>query len=285
MKNIKNILITAAGSDIAKSLINYLKTGAALGKFDGHIFASYRKNPPEGAENFTPFYLDMCDDASFLNLNNFLDENYKDIKFDAVVNFAGAALTSPVSKLSADMMKYQLDVSVVGLTRLLSFITPYLHKKSRIINVSSMASFGIFPFISPYCISKASSDILLNAYEIETGIRTVSIKPGVVKTKFWEYCIDLNKANFKNFEGEYKDTGDFLLDNAKKNANKGLEPICVAKVIFKALTDKYPRHSYLAGNDALIASFSRFVPKRILNPLIRRVLACRVKRYKENYGK
>ena len=34
-----------------------------------------------------------------------------------------------------------------------------------------MASYGTFPFISPYCISKASSDILLNTYALENNVK------------------------------------------------------------------------------------------------------------------
>ncbi len=273
----KNILITGANSDIAKALIDILLKNK-IAK-DVHIYASYRRNLPLAGKNFTPVILDICDDESFLKIK----KGIQNVKFDAVVNFAGIAITSPVSNIKADDLAHQLDVSVVGLSRLLSFIYPYLNKDSRVINVSSMAAFGIFPFISPYCASKAAADILLNAFEIETGIRTVSIKPGVVKTKFWQYCIDINKENFKRFDGEYEKTGQFLLENAKANANKGICPKDVAKVIFRAIFEGRPKHSYLVGKDAYFASFSRFIPRCILNFMIKKVLDYRVRKF--IYGK
>jgi len=271
----KNVLITAAASDIAKSLMPLLLPFC-------NIWATYRKNMPActsfeafGGGSYTPLYLDICDDNSFEKLK----EDLNGIKFDAIVNFAGIAITSPVVKLKTEDLKRQLNVSVTGLLRLLKFIYPYLDKNSRVINVSSMASYGLFPFISPYCLSKAAADILLNAFELETGIRGISIKPGVVGTKFWQYCIDLNKDNFENFSGEYKETGELLLENAKKNAKRGISPDYAAKVIKKAICDKRPKHSYLIGWDAYFAAFASLLPRAFLNNIIRKTLDFRVRKF------
>ncbi len=269
----KNILITAANSDIAQALIDKLCNGK--NSRDIHIFATYRKNLPSSCENFTPLFLDICDDESFLSIKN----EIQNIKFDAVVNFAGIAITSPVTKIKSDDFMQQLNVSVVGLSRLLAFVYPYLNKNSRVINISSMSAFGIFPFISPYCAAKAAGDILLNAFEIETGIRTVSIRPGVVKTKFWQYCIDINQENFERFNGEYKEVGEFLLENAKINASRGVSSEDVARIIFKAIFKNRPKHLYLVGTDAYFASFSRFIPKNVLNFAIRKILDYRVRKF------
>lgn len=269
LKN-KNILIIGANSDIARSLIKYLFS------FNVNIFATYRKDIPETLDNFLPLFLDICDEDSYLEFK----KNIKNTKFDAVVNFSGVAITSPVSNLKSDDLRHQMEVSVIAFSRFLSFIYPYLNKNSKMINISSMASFGIFPFISPYCAAKAAADIILNAFELETGIKCVSIKPGVVKTKFWQYCIDLNKDNFENFSNEYSEIGQFLLENAKNNTNKGLLPDDVAKVILKAIKSKNPKKSYLIGHDAYFASFSRFIPKSILNFLITKTLNYRVRKFK-----
>ncbi len=273
----KNVLIIAANSDIAKSLMPLLLPFC-------NVWATFRKQMfgkvslrLEGGGAYTPLILDICDENSFEKLA----ETLRGVKLDAVINFAGVAITSPVTKLKEEDLKRQLDVCVVGLSRLLRFLHPNLDKNSRIINISSMASFGIFPFISPYCLSKAGADILLNAYELETGIRTVSIKPGVVGTKFWQYCIDLNKDNFENFDGEYEEIGKFLLENAKNNSSKGVSPRHVARVIKKALCAKWPKHSYLVGHDAYFASCTRFIPKFMLNFIIRKTLEFRVRKIRD----
>lgn len=271
----KNVLIIAGNSDIAKCLIPKLLPFC-------NVWATYRKQVSgstslklEGGGSYTPLFLDICDEESFEKLT----EYFNGVKIDAVINFAGVAITSPVSKLKIDDLKKQLDVCVLGLSRILKFLYPNLNKTSRVINVSSMAAFGIFPFISPYCLSKAGADILLNAFELETEIRTVSIKPGVIGTKFWQYCIDLNKDNFENFDGEYKEIGKFLLENAKSNAKKGVSPNRVAKVIKKALCAKYPKHTYLIGKDAHFAALASLVPKGILNFIIRKTLNFRVRKF------
>lgn len=263
----KNVLLVGANSDIAKSLITILLDRGF------NVYAACRKEFFSENSKLVYVVLDICDENS---IERFLDK-IKDIKFDAVVNFAGVAITSPVECMNINDLKYQFDVSVFGLVRLLKLISRYLDKNSKVINLSSMASFGVFPFISPYCAAKAAGDILLNAFEIETGIKCVSIKPGVVRTKFWQYCIDINKDNFNNFEGKYKEIGNFLLNNAKANSKKGLFPNDVARVIFKAICAKRPSSSYIVGKDAKFASLSRFIPKNILNKIIRYTLNKRMK--------
>lgn len=239
------------------------------------IFAASRHNDlPDFNGKIKNIYLDMTSSECFLNLS----EELKGMKLDAVVNFAGLAITSPVVNMDEDEFKKQLDVSLLGLLRLLKTVYPLLTLNSKVINISSMASFGIFPYISPYCISKASSDMLLNSFEIETGIKTVSIKPGVVRTKFWEYCVKENENNFKNFDGKYENIGQFLLKNALKNANKGILSGDVAKLVYKVLTSKNPKASYLLGMDARFASFVSRLPKRFLNGIIQRVLDYRVRK-------
>lgn len=270
----KNVLIIAGGSDIARSLISLLLPFC-------NVWATYRKNllkaslSINGGGNFSPLILDVCDEDSFKKFSS----EICDVKFDAIINFAGIAITSPVVKLTENDLKHQLDTCVIGLSRILKYLYPNLTKNSRVINVSSMAAFGIFPFISPYCLSKAGADILLNAFELETGIRTVSIKPGVVGTKFWQYCLDLNKNNFKNFDGEYGEIGEFLLQNAKNNAKKGVTPNAAAKIIVQAVCSKYPKHSYLIGQDAYVAALASFIPKGILNFIIQKTLNFRVRKF------
>ena len=45
-------------------------------------------------------------------------------------------------------------------------------ENGRIINVSSMASFGLFPFISPYCASKRCLDMFFNSFSLDSSLDT-----------------------------------------------------------------------------------------------------------------
>ena len=142
-----------------------------------------------------------------------------------------------------------------------------------------MASYGIFPFLSPYEIAKSSVDTLLCSYEIETGIKTISVKPGVVSTKFWRTSVELNKDNFESFPFEYRFIGEFLKDNALKNENKGIKPDDVSNLIYRIMYLKNPKSSYDIGIDSKFTNFISKFKGRFLFGIIRKILRRRVKKY------
>ena len=139
-----------------------------------------------------------------------------------------------------------------------------------------MAEYGIFPFLSPYSISKASSDILLNSYSIESNIKTVSIRPGAVATKFWDSSIELNKESLNANTEKFKKEKEFLKANAEKNSLKATNPICVAKKIAEIVELKNPKQVYNIGLDAKIAKLSRFLPQELVNLIIKTALKARM---------
>lgn len=263
----KKILITGANSGIAKELINLLRR-----EDNFEIYLAARSEIAKENSDFNHSFLDVLDEQSVINLSSNFDDLY------ALVNFAGVAIASPVEYMEESALRKQFDINFFGLFKLLKYFAKKITPKcGRIINISSMASFGIFPFISPYCSSKAAGDVILNLFSIETGIKTVSIKPGVIKTPFWSSSIKLNEDNFKNFACEYEKTGKFLIENAKKNELVGLEPKVVAQTILKAIKAKNPSASYVVGNDAKIAQLSKFIPQTLLNKIIRFFMQARIK--------
>ena len=263
----KKVLITGANSGIAKELIKLLRQ-----EDNFEIYLAARSEIAEENFDLAHNFLDVSDEQSVINLSSNFDELY------ALINFAGVAISSPIEHMEESALRVQFDINFFGLFKLLKyFARKIMPKCGRIINVSSMASYGIFPFISPYCSSKAAGDVILNLFSVETGIKTVSIKPGVIKTPFWSSSIKLNENNFKNFVGAYEKTGEFLIENAKKNEASGLEPKVVARVILRALKAKNPSASYTIGKDAKIAQLTRFIPQTLLNKIVRFFLLARVK--------
>lgn len=268
-KNLKNVLLIASTSDMAQKLIHNLADDNVC------VWAASRSNLNLELPNLKKFFLDVSDSN---NIQNFFNE-IKNVEFDAVVCFQGVAIVSPVEFLSDDELLRQLKISVFSLLDILKGLKNKIKKNGVIVNLSSMSSFGIYPFLAPYSMAKAASDILLNCYEIETGIKTISIKPGVVKTKFWKYCINENKANFSAFRDEYKLTGEFLKANAMKNSNKGIHPDKVSDLIYKILYSKNPKASYTIGFDSKMAHFVSFFKGRIFFSIIRKILNNRIKGY------
>ena len=148
-----------------------------------------------------------------------------------------------------------------------------------------MASYGIFPFLSPYCLSKASADILLNTFSIESNKKIVSIRPGAVATKFWETSIELNKKTLQEENNKFKSEKEFLIENANKNSLHAINPIYVAKKIAHIVELKNPKCVYNIGLDAKIAKLTRFIPQEIVNCLIKTILSIRIRLKNKNKNK
>lgn len=260
----KNILIIGINSELA------LRTLEELNGKDYKIYATSRHTGLIN-EKIQEFHLDVTQEMDFINLK----EKIYNIKFDIIINFTGIAIAGAVEELSEIELKKQLDVNLFGLLKIIKYICPYLAPNGRFINVSSMAQYGIFPFLSPYSISKAAADILLNNYSIEKNVKVVSIRPGAVATKFWESSLEKNQSAFENSE-KYSKEKAFLVKNAQNNALHATSPIYTAKKIARIIEVKNPKLVYNIGLDAKIAKLSRFLPQGITNLLIKTILKHRI---------
>ena len=264
----KNILVIAGSSDILfQSIILLLGKGWS-------VYATSRQTINYEHINLHKFRLDVCDLKSF----EALEDSLSNVKFDAIIYGAGCVVSSPVENLDEDELRRQLDVNLFGFLRLIKLFSNKLNTNARIINLSSMAAYGLFPFISPYCLSKAASDILLRSFSLESGFKYVSIRPGAIKTKFWEQSICDNENNFKNFGDKFKKQGEFLLSNARKNSMNAISPKLVAKAIYRAVSANNPKPIVTVGYDAFVCAMAaRFFPTNILDFIIKSVLRLKLK--------
>ncbi len=260
----KNILIIGINSELA------LRTLEELNKDEYKIYATSRHVGLIN-ENITEFNLDINNEMDFIKLK----EKIHNIKFSTIINFTGIAIAGSVEELKESELKKQLDVNLFGLLRIIKYIAPSLEKDGKLINVSSMASYGIFPFLAPYCISKNACDILLNTFSIETNTKVVSIRPGAVATKFWESSIENNKEALNDSE-KYKQEKEFLVKNAQKNSLNATSPIYVAKKIANIIAKKNPKRVYNIGFDSKIAKLSRFLPLEFVDNIVKSALKHRV---------
>ena len=213
MKN-KTYVITGATSGIGRELLNVLAS-------DNVVFAGYR-NPAFEEElnsissNVYPFYIDYLYPESIKPAADYILS--KCSKIDTLINIAGCVVAGPIEKISIDEVKRQFDVNVFGHLEFSQSLLPNL-TNGKIINVSSMASYGIFPFISPYCASKKCLDMLFTSLLIENkkNIKVVSIKPGVISTPLWNKSIEENSKYFDKY-GDYSKEMKYLISNAEKNS-------------------------------------------------------------------
>ena len=269
----KTYVITGATSGIGKSLVEILSK-------NNIVFAGYRsetkgKELEQISENIYPFYVDYAKPETIAGAIEFIKSKCE--KIDSLINIAGCVVAGPVEKLSMDEVRRQFNVNVFGHIEMMQGLVENL-ENGRIINVSSMASFGLFPFISPYCASKRCLDMFFNSFLIENkrNIKVISIKPGVIVTPLWEKSIKENTEAMTSCVG-YEKEMEFIAKNAQKNETNGLSVDSVVNTILKVDNIKNPKLSYTVGRDAFGAYLISKLPQCIINKLVKFGLKLRMK--------
>ncbi len=260
----KTFVITGATSGIGKALLEEFSK-------ENKVFAGYR-NPKYETElssmqNVIPFFIDMEKPYTITGASDTIRQNTD--KVDVLINAAGCVVAGPIENMSVSKIRRQFDVNAFSHLDFTQNLLP-LMQNSRIINISSMASFGIFPFIAPYCASKRALDILFNSLELETRgrVKVISIKPGVIATPLWGKSVELNKDCINNSEA-YHHEMEFLAQNALKNEKRGLPVSEVVKVIKRVVEMKNPKASYTIGKDAVAAEIVSRLPQDFINSIMK----------------
>lgn len=278
----KYVLITGASSGLGK------ETAQKLAQEGYKVFAGVRKQEDKESleslnPNITAVFLDVTNDDSVNNA--FATISAATNSLYALVNNAGIALAGPVEYIPVDILKQQFEVNVFGAIRVAQKFLPLMkNHEAKIVNISSMASYGIFPFISPYCVSKRSLDMFFNSLLLECkmpDLKVISIKPGTVRTPIWDKSLAVCEKNMEFLceEGKkkYEKEFDFLIKNARKNNDEGLLPEDISNLVARILKCKNPKLSYNVGKDSFAARILSLLPQRVVNALVKYSLKKRIK--------
>ncbi len=264
----KTYVITGATSGIGKALAEY------FAQCDNNIvFAGYRNETKKQelldySENIIPFYVDYTKPETIDRAVEFIKS--KTDRIDTLLNVAGGVVAGAMEELPISELRRQFDINVFGAVQFTQGLVDLLNH-SKVINISSMSSYGIYPFIAPYCASKRALDILFNCFSLETkrDIKVVSIKPGVIATPLWTKSLDENKATIEKCADGFKNEISYMENNARKNEKKGLSVDVVVKKIAKVDSMENPRPSYCIGVDAIATSIVSKLPQCVLNKIIK----------------
>ncbi len=260
----KTFVITGATSGIGRALLEEFSK-------ENIVFAGFR-NPKYEVElykmkNVIPFFIDMEKAYTIKGATDFIGK--KTDKIHVLINCAGGVVAGAMENMEVSRIRKQFEINTFSHVEFTQNLLPLLND-SRIINISSMASFGIFPFIAPYCASKRALDILFNSLELEMrgSVKVISIKPGVIATPLWSKSVELNKVCI-NDDKSYHNEMEFLAQNALKNEKRGLPVSEVVKVIKHVTEVKNPKASYTIGKDAMVAELVSKLPQDLINIIIK----------------
>ena len=265
----KTYVITGVTSGIGKALLN------SLGK-DNIVLGGYRNEKyVEDLERVgaIPFYIDMEKKESISQAVAFIKSKTEHV--DTLINVAGCVVAGVMEHISVDNIRKQFEVNTFSHLDLTQKLLPLLKENSKVINISSMSSFGIFPFVAPYCASKRALDILFNAMAVESNLNVVSVKPGVIATPLWDKSVELNRDAINNCIGYDKEM-KYMVANAHKNGSKGLNVNEVVNLILKIDKMDRPKPSYTVGFDAKVAEIVSKLPQWLINKLIKQGIKFKV---------
>ena len=111
--------------------------------------------------------------------------------FDLVVNNAGVGSVGAFAERDIEGEEQQIRLNVLALTRLTHAALASMLPRGRgaVINVSSLAGIGPYPFTATYGATKAFVNSLTEALAEElrgTGVRVQALCPGFTRTRFQE---------------------------------------------------------------------------------------------------
>ena len=129
--------------------------------------------------------LDLCDTMSFTAYQEHLVEEQPEIAL--LVNNAGCGYLGNIGEIDTVSQTRMIDLNLRALTAITNLSVPYMEAGSRILNVSSIASFCPTPRMTVYSATKAyvSAYTIGAAEELKAkGITVTAVCPGPMATEF-----------------------------------------------------------------------------------------------------
>lgn len=195
--------------------------------------------------NLISFECDITNKDDLKKVKKYLDEH--NIELDVIINCAGIHKMASLVENDFETIKKLIDINLSGTMLVNNVFHKYLNKKGRIVIVTSeVASLDPMPFNGLYNISKTGLDCYAQALRQELnliGQKVITIRPGAIKTPLSENSMVDTKTLAEETTLYKKQAGKFL-SIANKFMGTPIEPIKIAKIIYKASTCNRPKIIY-----------------------------------------
>jgi NAD(P)-dependent dehydrogenase (short-subunit alcohol dehydrogenase family) len=228
----KAILVTGASSGIGAACALHL---ARVGHRVVGVSRSGTILP--GSENLSARVLDIRDPAA-------VERTLKDVvadlgRLDAVINAAGVAIAGPLEDTPIELIRAQLETTLLGAVYLIRAAAPYLRRfaPSRFVQISSLASHVALPFQSLYCASHSALNGLCESLRYELapqGVGLIVIEPGSVRT-----ALTKNRRTAIASDA-YRTCAETALGVNDVDEQQGIDSERVARVVEEALMAQSP---------------------------------------------
>lgn len=257
----KVVLVTGASSGMGKATAIHLNKAGYIVYAGARRIERMKHLEQQGIHVLN---LDVIDDKSMvLAIETIIKEQGR---IDILVNNAGYGSYGAVEDVPMSEAKYQFEVNVFGMARLIQLVLPYMRSNrfGKIVNISSVGAKTYEPLGAWYHSTKYAVEGLSDCLRLEVeefGIDVIIIEPGGIKTEWAGIAAD----NLLRTSGDtvYGDLAKKYA-NALKQGNMGTNPDIIAQIIEKAISVKKPKTRYAAGFGATFFLFARkILPDRL----------------------
>jgi short-subunit dehydrogenase len=186
---------------------------------------------------------DLSNPSELRSIGMMLEEEKPVVAY--LFNNAGVARMGSYANFSADDIEATISINCTALAVLCALCIPYMEKGSRILNISSEASFQPLPYLNLYAATKVFARSYSRALNVElrkTGITATAVCPGWVDTDLLQ-----KEANGKKMKFFGLVSAERVAALALKDAKKGRDmSVCSLFVKYKHLLTKImPQRVYI----------------------------------------
>jgi len=222
--------------------------------------------------NVVPIQVDVSSDESVRQAVEAVQGTTDSL--NGIVNFAGIMMMGSVIENEPGAMRRILDINLLGMYRINRAFFPMIQKgRGRIVNVSSeYGTLGAVPFNGFYTTAKHAVETYSDALRRELiflDIPVVKIRPGAFRTHMETgtgAIFDKALANTTH----YKKVLEKMRSMMEKETGIAKDPVILAGIVFRALTDRHPKLVYSANLNKS-QKFMSSLPERMQDRIYKRL--------------
>ena len=259
----KVVLITGASSGIGKAIATFLADKKYI------VYGTSRNPKVKEIDGFKMIALDVLKTETIEKAVELVIAEQG--RLDVLVNNAGMGITGPIEDTPTDEMRAVFDTNLFGAVDVMKAVLPKMRvqKSGLIINVTSIAGYMGLPFRGLYSATKGDLELVSEAANMEVkqfGVNVVNVAPGDFTTN-----IAAGRYHTPVFENSaYKEKYQENLDLMDTHVDSGLNPLVMAKAVYKIINTENPKIHYKVGGfmEKFSIVLKRILPDRVYEKLL-----------------